>query len=341
VTSTKLSPSRIIYLDNLRAICILGMIFCHSVIYGVKEDTFHPAYFFGNHVLGDWPAAMFLTISGFVLEFRQSGNAKLLRRGLFLIGVGILLAVMNDGWRNFFECDVLVIIGIASILYPLLRARTVWGLGILILVVMAVTAILQRTLDYHANWGGVESVESYAGVLIDPGEEYDAGAWTLLTSVKACLFNGYFPIFPWLSFSLLGIILAKREWSERLLGGVGGALILTAAAGVMFIPLSFYPLSITFNVLLLGLVLLVFSLRGLLGFQAWPLALLSRYSLTAYVLQYVILNVIARGFGQFSEPLLGYALGLGVTLVVLAVLMLIDRVNGSLSLEGALKKVAG
>jgi len=317
------------------------MIFCHSIIYGVKEDAFHPAYFFGNHVLGDWPAAMFLAISGFVLEFRQSGNAKLLRRGLFLIVVGILLAVMNDGWRNFFECDVLVVIGIASILYPLLRARTVWGLGGLMLAVMMITAVLQRTLDYHANWGGLENVESYAGVLFDPGEEYDAGMLTLATAVKACLFNGYFPIFPWLSFSLLGIVLAKREWSERLLGSVGSALILVAAAGVMFIPLSFYPLSITFNVLLLGLVLLVFGLRRILGFQAWPLALLSRYSLTAYVLQYVILNLVGRSFGQFSEPMLGYGLGVAVTLVVLAVLMVIDRGNGSFSLEGALKKVAG
>ena len=334
-------PSRIVYLDNFRALCILGMIFCHSVIYGVREDSYNYAYFFGNHVLGDWPAAMFLTISGFMLEYRQSTTTKLLKRGLFLIGVGMILAVMNDGWRNFFECDVLVVIGVSSILYPLVRGRSVGLLSAVMVGIVLATAALQSWLDYHTHWGGKEAVVSYGGVLIDPGEEYDAGAVSLGTLAKALIFNGYFPILPWLSFSLLGILLAKRTWPTGLLAVAGAVLVLGAVGATFLLPLSFYPLSTVFNLLLIGGVLLLFAVRGLFNFSAWPLALLSRYSLTAYVLQYIVLDLVTGSAGQFTEPLLGYALGTAVTLVILVVLIGLDKSGGKASLESALKRVAG
>ncbi len=333
--------SRIAYLDNFRALCILGMIFCHSVIYGVREDGYNCAYFFGNHVLGDWPAAVFLTISGFMLEYRQSITGKLLKRGLFLIGVGIILAVMNDGWRNFFECDVLVVIGVSSMLYPLVRGRSAGIIGALVVGILLMTALLHTWLDYHTHWGGKDAVVSYGGVLLDPGEEYDAGVISLGTVAKALVFNGYFPILPWLSFSLLGILLAKREWPIRLLAAAGSLLVIGAAWGTMHIPLSFYPLSTLFNLLLIGSVFLLFAARRLFDFSAWPLALLSRYSLSAYVLQYVILDLVAVSTGQFTEPWLGYALGAAVTLAVLGVLLGIEKTGGKLSLESALKRFAG
>lgn len=333
--------SRIAYLDNFRALCILGMIFCHSVIYGVREDSYDPAYFFGNHVLGDWPAAVFLTISGFMLEYRQSATGKLLKRGLFLIGVGMLLAVLNDGWQNFFECDVLVVIGVSSMLYPLVRGRSVGLLSAVVVGILLVTAALHSWLDYHTHWGGKDAVVSYGGVLLDPGGEYEAGAVSLGTMAKALFFNGYFPILPWLSFSLLGIVLAKREWPVRWLGAVGALLVVWAIVGTCFVALSFYPLSTLFNVLLIGAVLLLFAVRGLFDFTVWPLALLSRYSLSAYVLQYVILDIVARSTGQFVEAWVGYALGVAVTLAVVIVLLGIEKTGGKVSLETALKRFAG
>ena len=101
------------------------------------------------------------------------------------------------------------------------------------------------------------------------------------------------------------------------------------------------PLSTGFNVLLLGGVLFVFGLRRLFDFEVWPLAMLSRYSLSAYVLQYVILDIIRVSVGRYPEALMGYVIGVGVTLVVLAILIGIEKTRPGLSLEGALKKVAG
>lgn len=317
------------------------MIFCHSVIYGMVEDTSNFAYFFGDHLLGDWPAAIFLTISGFMLEYRQSGTGKLLKRGAFLIVVGMILAVINDGWSNFFECDVLTVIGVSSIVYPLLRGRSIGIIAGGIIAILLATAALQATLDYYAQWGGREAVVWYGNILLDPGEQYEVGAITAGTLGKAFLFNGFFPILPWLSFSMLGMLLAKREWSIGGLSLTGAGLLAAAIAGVGLMPLSFYPLSASFHALLIGLVLVVFAMRRWMDFSAWPLALLSRYSLTAYFAQYVFLDLIVRSFGQSVVPWQVYSLGLVVTLLVLALVAGIDRLGGKLSLEAALKKVAG
>ena len=66
-------------IDIARAIAIFLMVMCHFTIYITRpEGVFPNIYFFGDHILGDFPAAMFLFLVGVSLclsinKSRQNG----------------------------------------------------------------------------------------------------------------------------------------------------------------------------------------------------------------------------------------------------------------------------
>jgi uncharacterized membrane protein len=367
--------------DVLRTIAIVAMLLCHFVIYTSRpgEGAFPWLNFVADQIIGNWPAALFLFISGasFAISLNKqeaSGKSpavirnRALRRGLAIFGVGLLfeLCVWSPG--DLFDWDVLTTIASSLlILYALRRvsARTLYTLAALTILV---SPILFRLCDGGALWAKEDD--------FDP-------PFTPRGILVGYLVAGYFPLLPWVSYALVGYGMGRRYLVQpsgevervrlattgaTLLGlGLGLALVaktfpLGETLGLYVSQLHFYPVSPSLFLLNMGLVVLLFSYaHTVFDVNAKPNAklgffrVISRYALTIYVAHHVLLVVPQRIAGVWMEgdqfafvytrevippPI---AEGMAILSIPLFYLLckLWDRKKGRFSLEWLIGKVAG
>ena len=161
------------------------------------------------------------------------------------------------------------------------------------------------------------------------GAEY-AAPWTIKAILGGFLVNGYFPLFPWMAYPLVGLAVGKatiiecdeaiRLKNQRrlsssgvvlMIAGLGGFLInryveLPGAIALYISPLSFYPLSSTLFLIVQGAILLLFGAlsirldRGDIRHPAMSfLRRYSRYALSVYVIHHVLLVFMPRMIGKY------------------------------------------
>ncbi len=115
-----------------------------------------------------------------------------IRRGLFVFGVGFAFNILLWLPEDTFNWDVLTFIGSAIILLNLLR-RVPISISVLIAIIsIAISPALRATADYSSYWSN----------------GYFECDLTLTDVIIGYLATGYFPIFPWITFSLAGFITA-------------------------------------------------------------------------------------------------------------------------------------
>jgi uncharacterized membrane protein len=317
---------RLLGLDALRGIAVFLMIEQHLGVWlwrGLDEGE----SMVGDHLgllvfnaLGGGAAPAFVTLAGIgsslLVHKREAAGAALditlAKRGLAVMGFGYLLSFLTPSWFSVHTWFVLHLMGLGMLLTPALRrlpSAALLGLGLAVLVL---TGWVQATLDVPVS-------------LIN---EYMRGrapnSPTQWTGLRIAFAEGQFPIFPWFSFYLAGLVCGRwvaRDQLARiayLAGGVGvvggiglalGKLVDAPAGGALWrtttIKIPFFPASPTLVALLLVAVLL-----GIWGVMAsdrrWPLrennplVTLGRASLTLLILHVWLFREATRPIGMWQ-----------------------------------------
>jgi len=178
-------------IDILRTIAIVVMVFVH----------------FGQNLSGyavpvaGLGAPLFAILSGVSYRLWLNGQIKRgisdeviskisTRRGLFVFGVGFAFNIFVWLPEDAFNWDVLTFIGIALLLLNIAR-RLPLSISVLIAIVsLLVSPLLREMADYPAYWVN----------------NYYEGDLTLSDVLIGFLATGYFPIFPWITYSLVGFV---------------------------------------------------------------------------------------------------------------------------------------
>jgi len=370
--SLEANVKRLASIDIARAIAIFLMVMCHFTIYITRPEGSYPnIYFFGDHILGDSPAATFLFLVGVSLcisidRSRQKGIpefslvSRLVIRGAVLFTFGVAYLIVFWGYRHAFDWDILTTIGSCIILLAFLRDLSPKQLVSLAIVAVMLSPCLRQLSGYPVFWDGAEY----------------AAPWTVKAILGGFFVNGYFPLFPWVAYPLVGLAVGKatviecdaaiRSKNQRMLSssgvvlmlaGLGGFLInyyaeLSGTIALYVSQLSFYPLSNTLFLTVQGFILLLFGLLSIrfdredIKHPAMNfLRRYSRYALSVYVIHHVLLVFVPRMIGKhlhqddffYYQDLLEAPTGLLLSVVFIfafyPVLILWDRVGGVGSLE--------
>jgi uncharacterized membrane protein len=304
ITSSPLSRSpvrkRLDFLDMLRGVGLLFMVFDHAYDWWLSEPENQGRWGTTTEFIGNLAAPIFLVLVGVSMSLatdtRQTRNVPakqaawlLVRRGLLVClwgyAVNLLVFFEGDNWADLFAFDVLQCIGAGMVLFAPL---VVWGPTWIFPLLAAII-----------GWGG-----QFADAIDLPGY--------LGTMINGLPPISYFPLVPWLCFVPLGISLGRaltvsrddRTKTGRLIIGLGLSG-LPALVGAAFVPSSVgyrHPrlVSILFEwtvVALLGSGLYALC-RSSLGRRAlrW-LRDMGREALLLYVLHHLVGFRLFRYFG--------------------------------------------
>ena len=181
-------------IDILRSVAIVVMVLVH----------------FGEN-LSDWTppfaglgAPVFAYLSGvsWVLWSRgrlakgatdEEISRTTIRRGLFVFGVGILFNVIVWMPEDVFNWDVLTFVGSGLLFLEVARRMPRAVCWMTFVIVLTAAPVFREMVGYDDYW---------ADHTFDPG-------FALSDVLIGYLATGYFPLFPWLAFTLLGYLSAE------------------------------------------------------------------------------------------------------------------------------------
>jgi uncharacterized membrane protein YeiB len=203
---TETRQGRIYGFDLARSLALLGMLFVNYRVL-VEEDSLCPAWF--NQLLDlieGRAAATFVMLAGAgVTLLTQRAHAAegqgvhavnrsvLFERALFLFVSGLLNAA-------YWPSDILHFYGVYLVLAALLvRVPSKWLLALALLPILAFTVLLP-ILDFERGW------EWHSGTYVD--------FWTPQGMIRHLFYNGCYPVFPWMSFMIAGMWLARQNFED-------------------------------------------------------------------------------------------------------------------------------
>lgn len=186
-------------LDILRTIAIIVMVLVHFAgnLSGYKlpiSGLGAPLFTFLSGV------SYRLWINGLVTKgVRDEEISKIsIRRGLFVFGVGFAFNILVWLPEDTFNWDVLTFIGSAILLLNLLRHQPLMIPVAIALTSIFISPVLRAITDYPAYWINY----------------YFEADLTLSEVLIGYFVTGYFPIFPWITYSLTGFIVASMMFPE-------------------------------------------------------------------------------------------------------------------------------
>ena len=384
---------RVDSVDVLRALALIGMVICHYPIFlssGEGRDAM--LYFFSNHLLGgDCAASWFVFLVGLsqVLSIKKRDTAqdknvsRVIIRGMAIFVIGLLFLLVIQGYEELWDWDILTFIGATTIILLLCRKAPSWGLILFCSVVFFITPWLRSFIDIAPFYGGkFESVKWISdfipNFIFDPVKDYDGGK-TVIDNVIGFFLIGQFPLLPWIIFPVTGFVIGRRMTQNLLAADSPFILIIgmmftfmglfTAYAGSIksgfsvandyITPLSFYPISFSLIMFLVGVVLILFIFLWHI-YDANPdntkppgmfliyCRQISKYSLTIYVshfaLFFIPLRIIKLTTGTYylkeamSTPA-AFALAVLLMILYYPLLKLWDKAGGKYSFEWLLAKL--
>jgi uncharacterized membrane protein len=272
----------------------------------------HPMWL---RIYGSFAAPTFVLLAGMMtsLSSQPAPMRRLLKRSALLLVLAVSIDLWCWGVAPFETFDVLYLLGLALPLAGLCARLELWGHALLATAIVLITPWLHRAIGY--------------GPLLPDHLAYPWPAWRRL------LLDGWFPVFPWLGFALLGGVLgrlkplseSRRPWLVRL--GFGSIALGAVAWWLAPPPIVtragyselFYPPSPQYLAIALGVVLLSLALFDKLErrFSLAGLVVLGRSSLMLYVMHVALIAFVLDEWfkGQTLPAFLALygamALGLG------------------------------
>jgi uncharacterized membrane protein len=244
-------------IDALRGLAILLMIMANSAPHSMAEPF--PLWF---RFVSSLAAPLFVMLAGFMVAYTSSsrgyGIQRFLVRGALVAASGVALDLFVYGIYPATSFDILYLLAVTlPVAYLVSRWPTAvaWLLAAL---VFGLTPLLQGWLGYTP----------------DPTEIYFMGEPSPMAPVETgipqhILVDGWFPLFPWLGFGILGVALARLRkaghGASLWFGGVGLALLVGGLAFWKLFPglllprggyvELFYPPTLGFALTFSGLLL--------------------------------------------------------------------------------------
>ena len=379
--------------DVLRALALIAMVICHYPIFLSSGDgTDSMLYFLTNHLLGrDFGASWFVFLVGLsqVISAKKRGadqglnDGRVWIRGTAIFILGLLFLLIVQGYEEMWDWDILTFIGFMTIVLLYCRRAPSWALLLVCTAVLFATPLLRSLTDIAQFYGGqFVSVrwisDFFPNLLFDPLKDYESGP-LILDNVIGFFLTGQFPLLPWIIYPMIGFIIGRRLVENRLGSDTPFLIIIgimfafmgmfTAYAGSItppfavqkehLTPLSFYPLSFSMNLFLLGVVLILFTVLWNI-FDRQPRKItkpgifltycrqISKYSLTIYITHFALffipLRIIQLSTGKYYLRELtstSIALALAVLLMILyyPILKLWDKTGGKYSFEWLLNQI--
>ena len=358
------SCMRLKHIDRIRAIAVLCMVEVHTaaIVPPSGITVGHPAAFVAA-AFGGMAAPMFVTISGWGMYSSASRRLSeghtasqwanwIMPRFVLLcmcqILVNVLLNVERGGRFEWHTPGVLTLLAISAAICPALVRTSMGARSILMLLFCASPLILGSNSGPELSWF----------------ERVDASG--MREWVTRLLWNGTYPVLPWVFYILLGTVLhdLREDSRARERGVVLGiiatslTLALSVAEGVDWAltsgdaVLTFFPASLPFLVVSGTMVALALRvLEGeeesggepLMGEKLSLLEPAGRLSLTIYVSHFAVLGAVALLMD--GEPRLALIPAFMVTilhtLVWIPLAVLHERTIPGLSLEGLLRNQSG
>ncbi len=306
---------RDISIDIIRGIAIFIMLGANVVGY-VASCKLHPLWF---DVFSSFAAPLFILLSGYMVAVNSSKKHNSLSYYLLRGGMLVLTAALIDsliwGLLPFATFDVLYVIGLSLPIVYLLEKKSIWIKIGFIAIILIITFVLQNLWEYMEFPMEIEFLS----------DEADYSDYTFFNVIKALLYDGWFPIFPWLAVSVLGSIFAHfRKKSDNSFANLKTIIpgILLTIMGFAWLYLAytheysfdglvkrnpygelFYPTTIPFLIGASGVCLLIFSFvdktRNSLIWR--PFTIFGQTSLFNYILHSAIIAYIVTPLFHFEE----------------------------------------
>jgi len=323
--------------DMLRGIAVVAMVWGHLGVsifdpsgQGTPGVTLQAPPPLWTEVFGGIAPALFLFVCGVMVAYSYRRGARLsrqlIRMGLLFV-VGATIDVLFWRIRPFTTVDVLYCIALALPLCHLFVSRLPsWARWPLVLGVFAATPLLQRWLGYadypteYTIWGKlVMDVDNQTSIF---------NHWII---------DGWFPIFPWVGFALLGSVLGARRWDTRRPTGRDELIAVAAGAGLLLLGVAlgwpdpaarsilrlnaggaFMPPDVGYVSASIGSVLLLLALCDRIPASRArdPLILLGMAPLFLYISHYPLIWVVS---GLLSSRL---TIGPGIAVIALSLAVL-------------------
>lgn len=188
-------PMRLHGLDFARFLAFAGMVFVNfHVVTGLGEGSPWALGFLT--MLEGKAAATFVVLAGIgfglgaARNTSENFNFTILKRALFLLVIGLLNSLI-------FPADILHYYAVYFVFGLLLIRAPSNVLGLVAVLLPILFVLLLGVVDYETSWDWVTF-------------EY-ADFWTIEGFVRNLMYNGWHPVVPWLSFLLLGMLLARLD----------------------------------------------------------------------------------------------------------------------------------
>jgi len=307
---------RDIPVDILRGLAIAIMVGANLVPYLLLP----PAPFW-LRLAATIAAPLFVFLSGMMVTLSVRAKkypfSYFLARGALVIAIAALLDLLAAGLVPFMSFDVLYLIGISlPVTYLFLRLPMKGRIAVFLTILFA-TPLLQAVFGYSPLVISIPLAAVSGGAALP----------SFFTVLSQLFVDGWFPVFPWLLFALLGAQAGEFRWQDntiisfahRQMICLAGSILLTGAIFWFLVPGPalvrsgyielFYPPTLEFLVFMVGFIFCLFIVADSLPVRNPvfdPLRVMGECSLAIYILHVVIIDL-------FVEPL-GIQLPLGLYL---------------------------
>jgi len=310
-----MESKRDISIDIIRGIAIFVMLGANVVGY-VTSCKFHPVWF---DVMSSLAAPLFILISGYMVASNSTTKHRSVGYYLKRAGLLIITAALIDTliWQilPFGTFDVLYVIGLGMLVAFVMERTPVWARLCYVAVVLAIAVVLQCVWEYREMPLEVEYLSPQA----------DYSVYSLVNVAKAFFHDGWFPVFPWIAFPVLGSLVAhfrtksNNNFANVKVIALGSMLAIVGSIWLYFGYTAeqtfdelvkrepygelFYPATLPFVIGAFGICLLVFSwVDSTKKTVLWkPLIVFGQTSLFNYILHSAIIAYLV--YPYFEENL--------------------------------------
>jgi uncharacterized membrane protein len=187
--------SRNTKIDMMRALAILVMFYAHALPHLALDN-----YSAFDRVISSLAAPVFLFLVGYNL-FPLDTKAKKVKncwRALIVLALAAAIDVMTWGIMPFYSFDVLYTIGFSIFFLALVGSLNAVKLIVIYALIIAIHAFYLY-------------INAYTFDVNEPDFLDFSQKLSVITVLKNLFFDGWFPIFPWLSFPILGYLLKMKK----------------------------------------------------------------------------------------------------------------------------------